>query len=90
MQPQQQRIQLGIIAVVAAAWQISASRSSVTARRVDGRRRGLSTFRAGLSPGVISPSSSACLYRQRSAATRCSVALRPPRALRRATTWVLT
>jgi hypothetical protein len=29
-------------------------------------------------------------YRQRSAATRCSSALRPPRALRRATTWVLT
>ncbi len=47
----------------AAAWQISASGSSVTARRVEGRRRGLSTFRAGFSPGVMSPSSSACLYR---------------------------
>jgi hypothetical protein len=27
---------------------------------------------------------------RRNAATRCSCALRPPRALRRATTWVLT
>ncbi len=37
-----------------------------------------------------SPSATARWYKQRSAATRCSSALRPPRALRRATTWVLT
>ena len=35
--------------VVAAIWLIPASRVSLTARRVDGRRRGLATFRAGLS-----------------------------------------
>ena len=51
-----------------------------------GRRRGLATLRAGLSASAISPSSTARWYRQRSAATRCSAALRPPRALRRATT----
>ena len=39
----------GSFPVVAAAWLISASRVSGTARRVDGRRRGLATFRAGLS-----------------------------------------
>ncbi|HEV3293397.1 MAG TPA: hypothetical protein VG123_30835, partial [Streptosporangiaceae bacterium] len=53
-------------------------------------RRGLATLRAGSSASLISPSSTARRYRQRSAATRCSSALRPPRALRRATTWVLT
>ena len=76
--------------VVAAISLISASRASGSARRVVGRRRGLATFRAGLSASAISPSSTARRYRQRSAATRCSSALRPPRALRRATTWVLT
>ena len=34
--------------VVAAAWLISARRLSATARRVQGRRRGFSTFRAGV------------------------------------------
>jgi hypothetical protein len=36
--------------------------------------------------GEQSPSSTAYWYRQRSAATRCSWALRPPRAFRRPTT----
>ena len=45
--------------VVAATWLISASRVSFTARRVDGRRRGLATLRAGLSRSSIRPSSSA-------------------------------
>ena len=70
---------------LAATWLISASRVSATARRVDGRRRGLPTFRAGLSLSPISPSSSACRYRQRSAAMRFSAAPRPPRALQRGT-----
>ena len=76
--------------VVAATWLISASRVSATARRVEGRRRGLATLRAGLSLSLISPSSSACRYRQRSAAMRFSAALRPPRALRRGTTFART
>jgi hypothetical protein len=44
-----------------AAWLISARRVPATARRVEGRRRGFRTFRAGLSAGSIRPSSSACL-----------------------------
>jgi hypothetical protein len=36
----------------------------------------------GTPASVISPSSWACRYRQRSVVMRCSVALRPPRALR--------
>ena len=40
---------------------ISASRVSATARRVDGRRRGLPTLRAGLSRSLMNPSSSARL-----------------------------
>ena len=51
----------------------------------------LATLRAGSSASLgSSPSSTARRYRQRSAATRCSCALRPPRAFRRATTFVLT
>ncbi len=47
----------GSLPVVAAAWLISARRASGTARRVEGRRRGLSTLRAGLPAAVIRPSS---------------------------------
>jgi hypothetical protein len=86
VQAQQQRVQLRSSPVVAAAWLISASRLSATALRVEGRRRGFSTFRAGLSAGSIRLSSSACLYMQRRAAMRCSAALRPPREFRRGTT----
>lgn len=50
----------GSLPVVAAIWLISASRLSATARRVEGRRRGLDTLRAGLSAGLIRPSCSAC------------------------------
>ena len=76
--------------VLAAAWLICSSRSSGSARRVDGSRRGLATLRAGLFAALISPSSTARWYRQRSAATTCSSALRPPRELRRTTILALT
>ncbi|ROS32145.1 hypothetical protein EDD35_7902 [Amycolatopsis thermoflava] len=49
----------GSLPVVAAMWLISARRVSATARRAEGRRRGLTTLLAGLSPGLMSPSSSA-------------------------------
>jgi hypothetical protein len=75
--------------VVAATWLISASRVSAMARRVDGRRRGFSTLRAGLSFALISPSSAARRYRQRSAEIRFSAALCPPRLLRRCTAFAL-
>jgi hypothetical protein len=76
--------------VAAAVLLISARRLSAMAQRVEGRRRGFATFRAGLSAGLIRPSSSACLYMQRSAPMRCSAALRPPREFLRGTTFSRT
>src|ERR1017187_3227295 len=75
MQPQQQRVQIRVVARVGGAL-VDLRQPGIRHGPPGGRQAaGFATFRAGLSTSVISPSSWACRYRQRSAPTRSSAAL---------------